>query len=46
MSRDEALLKVELENAPRWNSIQWYCNTIDIDIDESLEVINNIKKLF
>ena len=46
LSREEALIKVELENAPRWNSIQWYCNTIDINSEHTINLINKIKTLF
>ena len=46
LSREMALLKTEEENMPRWNSIQWYCNTIDIDWVDSVNIINKIQTLF
>lgn len=46
ISREEALLKVETENSPRWNSIQWYCNTINIDWKKTIQTINSKKNLY
>lgn len=46
MSRLEALIKIEDENLPRWESIQWYCTTIGIDWKEAIKIINKIKPLY
>ena len=46
ISREEGLRLLESENYPRWNSIQWYCNTINIDWEVAIETINKIPKLF
>jgi glucosamine--fructose-6-phosphate aminotransferase (isomerizing) len=46
MSREDALLKVEIENQPRWKSIQWYCNTIGIDWEKAISIINGIQQLY
>jgi len=43
ISRKEALIKIEEENNVRWDSIQWYCNTIGIDWVSAIKIINNIK---
>lgn len=46
ISRDEALRKANTENLPRWDSIQWYCNVIQIDWERAIGVINRIKPLY
>jgi len=44
LTRSEALDIAMKENLPRWDSIKWYLDTIDIDFDFTLKIINNIKK--
>ncbi|NTW33961.1 MAG: glucosamine 6-phosphate synthetase [Bacteroidetes bacterium] len=46
ISREEALKKCEKENLPRWNAINWYCNTIGIDFENTIRRINKIPKIF
>ncbi len=46
ISREEALKSSVRENVPRWDSIQWYCNTIDIDWKTAIETINKIPTLY
>jgi glucosamine--fructose-6-phosphate aminotransferase (isomerizing) len=43
ITREEALKKVQEENYPRWESIQWYCNTIRLDWKDAVKIINKIK---
>jgi len=46
LTREQALKRVKIENQPRWHSIQWYCDTIGIDSQKTLETINKSKKLY
>lgn len=46
ISREAALKFLEEENLPRYESIFWYCDTIGIDIDRCMRVINSIPKLY
>ena len=46
ITREYALEKANTENQPRWDSIQWYCNTIGIDFEGAIEKINLIPKLY
>ncbi|GIV33600.1 MAG: hypothetical protein KatS3mg031_1135 [Chitinophagales bacterium] len=46
ITRQEALRRSIQENMPRWDSIQWYCNTIDIDWKETIRRINQIPTLY
>jgi asparagine synthetase B (glutamine-hydrolysing) len=46
ISREDALRRVEEENLPRYKSIQWYCDTIGIDFENTIRKINNIPKLY
>ncbi len=46
LSRDEALQRVEAENHPRWNAIRWYCETIGIDMENTLTHIQTMPKLY
>ena len=40
ITRDEALELVQVENAPRFESIKWYLDTIGLNYDEAIQVIN------
>lgn len=46
MTRESALELSRNENAPRWDSLQWYCNTIKIEFEKTIKIINNINTLF
>ena len=46
ITREEALKKIEIENQPRWDSIQWYCNTIVLDWKSVIKVINKIPTIY
>ena len=45
-TRDKAMIVIEQENQPRYDSFQWYCDTIGIDMQSTLKVINNTPKLY
>lgn len=42
LTREKALEKTIAENQPRWDSIQWYCNTINVDFESVVNTINLI----
>ena len=44
LTRQEALEKVDRENQPRWNSMEWYAHTIGFNLHEAVQVINSIPK--
>ncbi len=46
ITREEALARVAEENQPRWDSIQWYCETIGLDVFETLERIQTMEKRY
>ena len=46
LTREKALSLIEEENQPRVESFKWYCDTIGIDAITTLNVINNIPKLY
>lgn len=46
LEREKALEFSIGENQPRWHSIQWYCRTIGIDFEETINRINCIPALF
>lgn len=46
ITREEGLDKIVSENLPRFDSIQWYCNTIGINWKDALKKINRIPALF
>ncbi len=46
MTRDQALLRTHEENNPRWESLKWYCDTIDIDFEKTIDTINKIPVLW
>lgn len=46
LTRAEALRQTQEDNRVRWESIQWYCQTIGIDLEETIRVINSMRKLY
>ena len=46
LERDKALLRAHEENEPRWESLKWYCDTIDIDFEKTIATIHNIRTLY
>ncbi len=46
IDRDAALALVDKENVMRYDSIQWYCDTIGIDMQHALRAINAIPKRY
>ncbi len=46
MSREEALLRAQKENEPRYDSIHWYCNVIGLDINHVLKVIHSAPRRY
>lgn len=46
ISREEAMRLVKEENKPRIESLEWYAETIGFNLEETLEIIHAIPKLF
>jgi asparagine synthetase B (glutamine-hydrolysing) len=46
IKRKQALKRVYMENKPRYEAIKWYCDTIGIDFEDTLNIINAIPKLY
>jgi len=46
ISRDTALKLAAEENQPRYESIKWYLQAVDIDFTAAIKAINNIPKLY
>ncbi len=46
ITREEALGLVERDNRPRFESIRWYAQTIGLDAEELLQVVDAIPKLY
>ena len=46
LTREEALSLVAVENLPRYESIQWYLDSIGLDFDAVISRINAIPKLY
>lgn len=46
IDRETALDLIYKENLPRYESMQWYCNAVNIDLNETLKVINNAPKRY
>ena len=44
LTREEALELVKRDNKPRWDSLKWYCDIINIDFNEAVRVVNNMPK--
>ncbi len=46
ITREEALKFVETENQPRHESLKWYLNTINLDFDDTIKIINSQPTLY
>ena len=46
ITREKALEHINEDNRARWESINWYCNTIGIDFENTIKKINNFPRLF
>tara|TARA_B110000483_G_scaffold219910_1_gene274496 strand:- start:3969 stop:5798 length:1830 start_codon:yes stop_codon:yes gene_type:complete len=46
LTRDEALRLVQIENLPRYPTIKWYLDAINVDYENAINVINKIPKLY
>jgi len=46
MSREEALEKIYEENRPRFESLKWYLDTIGVDFERAVRIINQIPKRY
>jgi glutamine---fructose-6-phosphate transaminase (isomerizing) len=46
ITREEAIKKVDKENRPRYDSIRWYCEVINMDFPDTLKKINKVNKLY
>lgn len=46
ITRDEAFELIKKENYPRYESIKWYCDTINIDFRGAISTINKIPKTY
>lgn len=46
LTREEALKLVEDENRPRYQNIRWYLDTLGMNFNEVIKVINSIPKLY
>jgi len=46
ISREEALKLLEEENRPRYPNIRWYLDTLGLDFERVIKVVNAIPKLY
>lgn len=46
MTRERALELVADENQPRYQNIRWYLDTLGLDFERVIKIINNIPKLY
>lgn len=46
ISREKALRLVEDENQPRYQNIKWYLDTLGLDFERVIKIVNNISKLY
>jgi len=46
ITREEGLKFIEQENLPRFESMFWYLETIGVDFEKAIKVVNKIEKLY
>lgn len=45
LTREEALVLVDIENMPRYQNIRWYLDAIGLDFERVIKIVNSIPKL-
>lgn len=46
LTREEAMVLIERDNRPRFDSMQWYFDAIGLDMTEALRIVNRIPRLY
>ncbi|MNK22782.1 Glutamine--fructose-6-phosphate aminotransferase [isomerizing] [compost metagenome] len=46
ISREDALRSVQMENQPRWKSLEWYASVIGFNLSEAVRVISHAPKIY
>lgn len=46
ITREEGLKFINQENLPRFESMKWYLDTIGVDFEKAIKIVNNIPKLY
>lgn len=46
ISRERAIELIEDENQPRYQNIRWYLDTLNLDFEEVIRIVNNIPKIY
>jgi len=46
ITRDEGMQFISYENLPRFESMKWYFELVNIDFEEAIKVVNKIPKLY
>jgi asparagine synthetase B (glutamine-hydrolysing) len=46
ITREEGMKFIQEENAPRYESLKFYFDTINVDFESAIKIINNIPKLY
>ena len=46
LTREEAMILIERDNRPRFDSLQWYFDVIGLDMTEALKIVNRIPRLY
>ncbi|USA46483.1 hypothetical protein NDN11_17680 [Acinetobacter sp. C26M] len=46
VTREEALALVMNENQPRYENIRWYLDTLNMNFEEVINIVNNIPKIY
>ena len=46
ITREKALELVEDENQPRYSNIRWYLDTLNLDFETVIKIVNSIPKLY
>jgi len=46
LTRKKALELIQSENKPRYQNIRWYLDTLDMNFEEVIKIVNSIPKLY
>lgn len=45
ITRDQAMQLIHEENQPRWANIEWYCNLVDVDFRQVVDIVASAEKV-
>jgi glucosamine--fructose-6-phosphate aminotransferase (isomerizing) len=46
ITREEGMKLIETENYPRYDTMKWYFDIVNVDFENTIKIVNKIPKLY